>query len=460
MTDPRPVVGIAGLGYMGLATGLAFANRGWKAVGYDISTEIRAAVARGESPYSEVGLPELLRSEVGAGRFEVVASMDDLAARADAIFLCLPTPSSATGRIDLRAVRSGSRSLGRALGSVTARRLVVVKSTVVPGTTERVVEPIVRRATGRGPDRLAVASNPEFLAEGTMVRDALRPERVVVGAREAWAQALLRRLYRPFRTQVVVLTPSGAELVKYSSNTFLAMKVSFANEIARVAERLDVNVDDVMAAVGADSRIGRRFLVAGPGFGGSCFDKDVRALATFMGDLGVPRRLARATLRANDDRVGHVFDLVHAVEPRLAGRRVALLGLAFKAGTDDVRESRALPILERLLAEGAQVRAHDPVAVPRFQREWARRHPGATGARLRFVDSAPDALAGADLAILQADWPEYARWPAGWSRRMNAPVLVDLRRAVRPAVARSAGLRVLALGVGAPGGRPMPEVAG
>ncbi len=442
------VVGVDGLEYMGLATGLAFAAKGWHVAGFDINPAVRAAVAQGRSPYSERGLAELLHTQESVGRFQVVESVEALAGAADAIFLCLPTPSRPSGRIDLRYIRTGSEELARALRSAPGRRLVVVKSTVVPGTAEGVVAPITRRFSKKGSERVSVASNPEFLAEGTMVHDALHPDRVVIGTSDEWSRRLLFRLYAPFHTSVVALTPSGAELVKYSSNAFLAMKVTFANEVSRVSERLGVNVDDVMDAVGRDPRIGRHFLRAGPGFGGSCFEKDLRAIVTYAADLGLPFRLGRATLQANADRVDQVRDLVRAVLPRPRGRRVAVLGLAFKPGTDDVRESRAFPIIEMLLREGATVQAHDPVAIPRFRREWARLYPGAKDRRLRFSSSIPAALTRADLAILQADWSVYQHWSAVWSRRMAQPVVVDLRRGLRRRFRGMAGTRIISLGVG------------
>jgi UDPglucose 6-dehydrogenase len=449
-----PVVGVDGLGYMGLATGLAFAAKGWNVVGFDIKSEVRTAISQGQSPYSETGLPELLRSQESAGRFRVVDSVEALAQSSDAVFLCLPTPSRQSGRIDLRAIRTGTEQLGRAFRRSEKRRLVVVKSTVVPGTTVRVVSPLVRRWSESGPDRISVASNPEFLAEGTMVHDALHPDRVVIGTSDKWSGHLLRRLYAPFRAPILSLTPSGAELVKYSSNAFLAMKVTFSNEISRMAERLGVNVDDVMNAVGRDGRIGLRFLRAGPGFGGSCFEKDIRALVAFGSDTGLPFRLGRATLRANSDRTQHVRDLVRSVQPQLKGKRVTVLGLAFKSGTDDVRESRAFPIIDMLLKEGATVQAHDPVAIPRFREEWARLHPGPATRRLVFSSDISKALTRADLAVIHSDWPIYQEWSHGWTLRMAKPVVVDLRRTFLPRSKRIAGVSVVALGNGVPGTTP------
>jgi UDPglucose 6-dehydrogenase len=441
-----PVVGLDGLGYMGLATGLAFAARGWNVVGFDINPRIRESLGKRTLPIYEEGLDALLKHEMRSGRFRVVGSVAELAQQADCIFLCLPTPSGPGGRIDLRPMRAGVRQLGRALRNVAGYRLIVVKSTVVPGTTEEVVRPLLERTSRHDAATLGVAANPEFLAEGSMVTDALRPARVVIGTSDRRAARMLKSLYAPFGSPVFELSPSGAELVKYSSNAFLAMKVSFANEIGRVAEAVGTDIDEVMGAVGSDPRIGRLFLKAGPGFGGSCFDKDVRALVRRTRDLGQPFLLGSATLGVNDDQVDHVVALAtRAAGGSLRSKRVAFLGLSFKEGTDDVRESRALPIIEKLIGRGASVRAHDPVAAANFTRAWDTEHP-ARARRPRLVESVPDALAGADLAILQTPWPVYGSWRREWTEAMRRPVLLDLRRYIDPEKAGAAGVQLLALG--------------
>ncbi len=441
---------------MGLATGLAFAARGLSVHAFDIKPEIRAAVAAGRTPYHEAGLARLLQDQLRAGRFGVVDSVATLAERSEGLFLCVPTPSRPNGEIDLGPLRRSAEEVAEALRPVRGFRLVVVKSTVVPGTTESVVAPIVSERSGRTGAGLGIASNPEFLAEGTMVRDAVEPARIVIGTSDARSRAWLERAYRPFRAPVFALTPSGAELVKYASNSFLALKVSFANEIARLSDRLGVNVDAVIQAVGHDPRIGDRFLKAGPGFGGSCFDKDVRALVHRAEELGDRFRSGDAALRINDDQLAYVLDRVRSAVGPLRGKRIALLGLAFKDGTDDVRESRAIPIAEALFSEGATVRAHDPVAVENFRRAWTP--PNGTGAgELVLVATVPEALEGADAAVLQAAWPEYLRWPGAWTRRMRVPLLLDLRRALDRGRARRVGLTVIGLGAGDPAGTPPPR---
>jgi len=443
----RPVVGIVGLGYMGLASGLGFAAHGYTVLGYDVKIEVRDSVRRGNAPYSEPGLQELLRRERSRERFRVVDSPEELVRAAEGIFLCVPTPSGRGGRIDLRPLLRCVAEVGEALRLAHGYRVVVVKSTVVPGTTEGVVAPALYRHSGRGRLELGVASNPEFLAEGSMVEDALRPDRVVVGASDVKTERWLRRLYQPFDAPIFGLTPAGAELVKYSSNAFLALKVSFANEISRLSDRLGANVDDVMEAVGRDPRIGLRFLHAGPGFGGSCFDKDLRALSSRARQLGIRLRSAEAALEINDDQLAYVLKLLRSVVGPLGGRRIALLGLSFKAGTDDTRESRALPIARYLVAEGATVRGHDPVALGNFRAAW-RRMPHSGRGHLDLCRTVEEALTRADAAVVQVDWPVYLDWKRSWTERMARPLLVDLRRALRPSAARRAGLTVVGMGAG------------
>ena len=320
-----------------------------------------------------------------------------------------------------------------------------MKSTVVPGTTEGVAKPLLERTSARSPHDVAVASNPEFLSEGSMVRDALRPARVILGASDARAIKLLRGLYRPFGAPVHLFPPAGAELVKYASNEFLAMKVSFANETSRLAEHFGLDIDSIADAVGSDPRIGRRFLNAGPGFGGSCFEKDVRALTTMGRSIAIPIRLGEATLKVNQDQTEHAVELVRRAVGGVRRPTVAILGLAFKEGTDDVRGSRAFPLVESLLHDGSRLRLHDPVALEAFRREWTSRDR-APASELVFASSVPEALDGADAAVLQAAWPEYLRWPSSWSRRMRNRLVVDLRRALSARTVKSAGLTVVSLG--------------
>jgi UDPglucose 6-dehydrogenase len=440
-------IGILGLGYMGLATGLAFAAHHRTVVGFDSNPKVLGAVAHGRAPYHEAGLRELLESQLRRKRFQVAGSIRELAQRSEGIFLCVPTPSRPDGGIDLGPVERASTAIGEAIGQVEGFRIVVVKSTVVPGTTDSVVAKAVLAASRRADRDVDVAANPEFLAEGSMVEDALHPARVVIGTHSSRAEKWLRRAYGDFGAPIFALTPAGAELVKYSANSFLALKVSFANEISRVADYLEVNIDQVMAAVGHDPRIGSRFLRAGPGFGGSCFEKDIRALVRRSERVGLAMRSGKASLRINEDQLRYVVARAQKILGSLTGMRISMLGLAFKAGTDDARESRALPLMRDLVRKGAFLRAHDPVAIDNFKRIWSREVVKG-GRGVKFCTSVSRALEGADLAILQADWPMYLNWSRRWSRAMRHPVVLDLRRCLDLRVAKAAGLTVYGLGAG------------
>jgi UDPglucose 6-dehydrogenase len=440
---------------MGLATALAFAHRGIRVRGFEIREDLAASLRAGRTLSYEEELPELLRAERRSGRFDVAGSWEELVQESEIVFLCLPTPRRRDGSIDLRPMRAGSRSLAHALRSTDDYRLVVVKSTVVPGTTEGVVRPLVQRISGRSAREVGVAANPEFLAEGSLVADAIAPRRVVFGTDSPRDERWMRRIYAPFRAPIVSLTPTGAELVKYASNAALALKVTFANEISRLAERVGVDVDAVTRAVGLDPRIGSLFLSAGPGFGGSCFEKDVRALVHSSHALGEHPRVLEAIVPSNLDQTRHAFDLVAGALGRVRGRTISILGVAFKAGTDDVRESRALALVTAAVAAGARVRLHDPVALENFRRQW--NPPVRRRAAVRYCSTVEEALRGADVAVLQAAWPEYLAWPPRWSRLMRRPLVVDLRRALTPAVRDRGGLRWQGLGVGGSAERVSPS---
>jgi len=446
---PTPVVGVAGLGYMGLATGLAFSRRRVRTVGYDIRPELRDRIRAGKTPIYEAGLPELLRGEIQSHRFHVVDGWADLVHGADVIFLCLPTPRGPGGRIDLRPIRQGVREAGAALRGGTEYRLVVVKSTVVPGTTDGVIRPLMERVSRRDSTTLGLASNPEFLAEGNMVQDALEPERIVVGVSSARDARLLRAVYRNFPAPMLIQSPTEAELVKYASNAFLAVKVTFANEISRLVERVGGDIDRVMESVGADSRIGSKFLSAGPGFGGSCFEKDVRALVDRARELGISWGLLSHLSEANRAQTHHATALVRKAVGNLRGKSIALLGLAFKAGTDDVRESRAFPLATDLVLGGAVVRAHDPAAVRNFRRVWEQTPPAGKSKALTFCSTVEECLRSADVAVIQAAWPLYRTWPERWTKLMRRPIVVDLRRAIPEPRRHRGGIGWVGLGVAA-----------
>src|SRR5687767_1901417 len=336
---------IAGGGYVGVTTAIVLAEKGHTVHVVDIDESRAQRLANGEVPFFEPGVEAALKAALRTGRIGAGTDLVAAVQAADAVFLCVGTPSRPNGEADLSYVKSACKMIGQGLRNAQGSPVVVVKSTVPPGTTTGVVTPELerasRKANGAG---FFAASNPEFLREGRALEDSRKPDRLVVGALHSDARDRLVQLWQPGDVPVVKTDPTTAELIKYASNTFLAVKISFANEVANLCTRLVLDVYEVMRGVGMDKRIGSEFLRAGAGFGGSCFPKDVRALDKFARKQGAPIRLARTVLEVNEHQPLEVVRLVEENVGDLKGKKVALIGLAFKPDTDDVRETRALPI--------------------------------------------------------------------------------------------------------------------
>ncbi len=442
---------IVGTGYVGLVTAVAFARHGNAVCCVDVLQDRVKAVSAGKPPFYEPGLDKELKRLVGKGLITASSDTKHAVAEADATFLCVGTPSSTNGAFDLSQLEAAARSVGSGMRHAKAGRahVVVTKSTVTPTANRTVVLPALEASSRMGaPKDFSLAVNPEFLREGSALADAMSPERVVVGTMEgdnrAWR--LLSELYRPFKAPVMRTSLEGAELIKLSSNALLATKVAFANEVANLSAAVGTDGREVLTGVGMDPRLGPHFLRAGAGFGGSCFPKDLRALVEFAARKGMPFIIPKAALAQNDWQPLVVVDLVrHALGEDLEGKRIALLGLAFKAETDDVRETRALPIYRALTAAGAKVICHDPRAGPAFI-EAAR---GEGMPEPRIARDLKEAIRGADAAVVQAEWPEYKQLkPARLRALMNRPpVLVDGRRMLDPAQLRAGGVRYYAIGL-------------
>jgi len=408
-------ISIVGLGPVGLASGVAFATQGHRVAAMDIDVGRSTQVARGESPFYEKGLGAALKKVLRQGRFTVADSMEDALRASTIVFVCVGTPSRSDGTMDDGPIREATKSIAHAWVD-QKRRTVVVKSTVLPGTTESVLRPILKAAGW--PFRLAV--NPEFLREGRALDGALRPDRIVLGVDETTTARTLRTLYHSAECPVLVTNIQTAETIKYATNAFLATKVAFANELANLCQALGVSYDEVHRGLSLDPRINPRFLVPGVGFGGSCFPKDLRALMAAAHVHGAGAPLLSAVLEQNDAQYMHAVDLLQQELGDLKDKRIAVLGLAFKGETDDVRESRAVPIAQALLAKGAAVVGYDPVAGPGF----SSRVPEVT-----IANTIREALTGAHGVIVQADWPEFSHLTAkDFTSTMAAPVVVDGRR--------------------------------
>ena len=445
-------VGVIGTGHVGLVTAACLAYVGHDVVGMDDDRRKLDLLARGEMPFFEPSLAELTREAQRAGRLVFTCDLDDAVCDKDVAFICVGTPSGSDGGLDLTAVEAVAR---RVAASRPREMLLVEKSTVTAQTGAR-IERALAVYGGRGMGRVEVASNPEFLREGSAVHDFLRPDRIVLGVRSDWAEERLRALYAPlvgdaFRcpthpdcspvpggSPVMVTNVETAELIKHASNAFLAAKISFINTVADVCDRIGADVRMVAQAMGLDARIAPSFLQAGIGYGGSCFPKDVAAFTRFAEEIGIDSSLLAAVTRMNRARVDVAVEKLRKTLWILRGKRIGLLGLAFKPHTDDVREAPALALATRLRQEGAETVAYDPHA-----RTTAR----AAAPDLVIVDDAYQVAAEADALVLATEWPELLSldWDA-LKRIMRRPVILDGRNALDRERLQAAGFEYLGMG--------------
>jgi UDPglucose 6-dehydrogenase len=437
---------VIGTGYVGLVTGACLADVGNHVLCVDIDDAKVARLNAGEVPIHEPGLDEVVARNRHAGRLDFTADYGRATAHGDLFFIAVGTPTDEDGSADVRHVERAARELGRRL---TRKALVVVKSTVPVGTHALVAtalrEELAARRVHVG---VSVASNPEFLKEGAAVADFMHPDRIVIGTEDPDAIETLTTLYAPFnrnRDRLHVLDERSSELAKYAANAMLATRISFMNELARLAESLGADVERVRHAMGADPRIGPSFLYAGAGYGGSCFPKDVRALLAMARESAHPARLLNAVHEVNEEQKQVLTaKLRQALGGELRGRVIAVWGLAFKPNTDDVREAPALVLIRNVLAAGASVRAYDPQA-----RETARSELGELARQVAFCESAEEACAGADALVVVTEWLEF-RSPdfAALATQLRARVLIDGRNLYEPRAVRAAGLHYQGIGRG------------
>ncbi|HMQ76462.1 MAG TPA: UDP-glucose/GDP-mannose dehydrogenase family protein [Flavobacteriales bacterium] len=390
-------IAVVGTGYVGLVTGTCFAETGNHVVCVDINEEKVRQLKAGQVPIYEPHLDVLFERNIRQGRLRFTTDLKEAVAQAQVIFLALPTPPGEDGSADLKYVLGVADDLGRI---ITDYKVIVDKSTVPVGTAEKVHAALARNAKE---DLFDVVSNPEFLREGFAVDDFLKPDRVVVGTSSERARKVMEDLYKPFVRQgnpIIFMDERSAELTKYAANAFLATKITFMNEIANFCEKVGADVDKVRIGIGTDTRIGKRFLFPGIGYGGSCFPKDVQALAHSGDEAGYTFEIIRSVMAVNERQKTSLVDKVKAhYGGSLKGRRFALWGLAFKPDTDDIREAPALYIIEGLLKEGAQVAAFDPEAMPNVQR--------LLGERVTFAADEYEALNGADALLIATEWAEF-----------------------------------------------------
>jgi len=427
-------VAVLGAGYVGLTTAACFAHLGHDVRCADIDAERVARLRKGEVPILELGLPELVAEGLAARRLDFVVGAPEAARNADLVFLCVQTPQGADGAADLSFVEN----VAREIAPVLAPRTVVVNKSTVPVGSTRFVQRVLSEA-GFTSDGVTVASNPEFLREGQAVRDFLNPDRIVIGCENPEAAVRVSELYKGIQAPVLVTDPASAEMIKYASNAFLATKVSFINAIASLCEVVDADVREVAIAMGYDTRIGFQFLHPGPGYGGSCFPKDVAALLHTSRTAGYEFELLAGVVSVNSAQHERMIDKAReAVGGVLAGKQIAVWGLAFKADTDDMRDSPAVAITRRLVEEGAVVRAYDPGTGDR-SRDLV---PG-----VQICSDAYEAVDGADAVMLLTEWDEF-RW-LDFERvatLMRGRAVVDTRNLLDPTAMRRRGFEYRGVG--------------
>ena len=431
-------IAMIGGGYVGLVSGACFAEFGVEVAVVEVDEAKLAALREGRMPIYEPGLDRLVAENVAAGRLSFGRDVAAAVAGAEAVFIAVGTPSRrGDGHADLTYVYAAAEQVARAL---TGYAVIVTKSTVPVSTGAQIVQ-IVRRAN---PElEFDVASNPEFLREGSAIGDFMRPDRVVIGAESERAREVMHRLYRPLyliEAPIVFTAIETAELTTYAANAFLAMKVTFINEMADLCEKVGADVHDVARGIGLDGRIGRKFLHAGPGYGGSCFPKDTLALVRIAQDAGAPSRLVEAVVAVNEARkAGMAKRVVEACGGGVRGKTIAVLGLTFKPETDDMRDAPSLPIVTRLVEDGATVRTFDPEGM-------ATAKPLLPDGVV-FCRDAMDAAHGADALVVVTEWNEFrALSPQRLREAMRGAVLVDLRNIYEPAAMRAAGFSYHSVG--------------
>ncbi|RLF45753.1 MAG: UDP-glucose 6-dehydrogenase [Thermoplasmata archaeon] len=378
---------IVGAGYVGLTTAVCFAEMGNEVKIIDIDKEKIEKIKSGIAPIYEEGLQKLM--EKNLDRIEATTSYS---IEENIIFICVGTPSLPDGKINLKYVLDAAENVAK---NMKEESIIVIKSTIFPGTTQKIVKPLIEKY-GK---KFSIAMNPEFLREGKAIYDFMNPDRIVIGIEDGKAENVLRKLYEPIKAPIIITTPTEAEMIKYASNALLATKISFANEIGNLCKILGIDVYKVMKGVGMDHRISPYFLDAGIGFGGSCFPKDLKALYVGSKELGYEMDLIKAVLELNDKQPLQVIKILEKYMD-VNGKNIAVLGLAFKANTDDVRESRSIPIIEKLMEKGAIIKAYDPMAMENMKKFFPR---------IIYCKSVAEALENADACLILTDWKEFEK---------------------------------------------------
>jgi UDPglucose 6-dehydrogenase len=441
-------IAVLGMGHVGLPTALSLASMGWKVLGADALLSLVQKIKAGHAPFYEPGLDELLREHLGK-RFFPMDDLESAIREATVIFLCVGTPQKSTGEADLTQVEAAARTIAQ---NLNAYKLIIEKSTVPAITAQWIKRTISRYArTGKNHDatgvtsmpiRFDVASNPEFLQEGMALKNIFHPERIVCGVDSIRARQIMEEIYNPFHSPLVMTGLSTAEIIKHAANSFLSLKISFVNMVSDLCDAVGADISEVGKGIGMDPRIGPAFLQAGIGFGGYCFPKDLRAFIYLAEEHGIDFSLLKEVENINRRRVDVLIKKLRETLWVLHDKTIAVLGLAFKGGTDDTRESPSIRVVEALLEEGASLRLHDFKAMPLLARVLPEQ-PG----RLTYCDSPSSAASHAQALLVLTEWPEYR--DLDWSDiriQMDVPLVIDGRNLLDPAYMREAGFEYISMG--------------
>jgi UDPglucose 6-dehydrogenase len=443
----QPKISVIGVGYVGLCTAVGFSSKGYSVVASEVDSEKAKKINQGVPPFHEPGLQEKLKASVQRGNLKCLVNQTEKAVyESDLTFVTVGTPSKPNGSIDLKYIKSAAHDIGKALRQKNHYHVTIIKSTVVPGTTQSTVKPILEKESkkrcGIG---FGLCMNPEFLRQGSAFQDTLNADRVVIGSYDKQSGDALEELYKDFYSAhvppIIRTTVSTAELIKYSSNAMLATKISFINTIANICEKIPgADVKDVATAMGLDKRIGSLFLDAGLGYGGSCFPKDVKALIASSKALDYTPELLESVENVNHTQPLKAVQFCKQQLGDLEGKKIAILGLAFKPDTDDMREARVIPIIKQLLKEGANIIAYDPVAISTAKTIFNN--------KIQYATSALDCIKNVDCCIIVTEWPEFKRLtPADFTANMKKPILIDGRRIYDPETFNKK-MKFIAIGLG------------
>lgn len=442
-------IAILGTGYVGLVAAAVFADRGFRVLTSSQDREKVDTINKGKAPFFETGLEPVIRRTVKRGTLRAVHGREEAVRESDICFIAVGTPSLMSGEADLSLIKDTATAIGKALKQRKGYSVIVARSTIVPGTTRNIIIPLLEKHSGKkaGKD-FGVCMSPEFLRQGAALKDTSDPDSVVIGELDKRSGDFLEKfaneLYKGQKVPILRMNLESAEMVKYGRNTFLAMNISYINEMARIAETIPgIDITEVVKGVGADWRINPVFLNAGAGYGGSCFPKDVKAIISFAQTRQVEPALLETVEEVNIQQASHIVSLLRKELGDLKGKTIALLGLAFKPGTDDMRESPAIKVANHLFAENAKIVAYDPVAIPNAQKKFIK-----DTIEIRYADTAVDCLKKADACVILTEWDEFKKLTADvFNRNMKKSVIIDGRRVYNAAFrSKVAAYRGIGLG--------------